>query len=213
MPKLFSQFLCQSLGVQCSLCGASLQSWDFSCVECQKLLYHLRMSEDFEYGALFRYEKILPGLITALRREEFQAPKSLLWTHFLESTYAEKFAHIEAVALVPSRRKWKQFGLRAFAQDMANLYGAELLPDLLVKSLPISQHEHDAEERLNAPFMIEIQEGFRVFGKSVLCIDDVFTSGTSMDQSIFAIQTAGALEVEGFTLAFTDLNFPALPKR
>lgn len=102
----------------------------------------------------------------------------------------------ELLVLAPqAMRREGESGLHAFARDLAR----ELeIPELcqLKKEKGKRQHGLDLEERMDGAVFVRGAEENRVRGKRVLLLDDVWTTGTTMEMSAFVLREAGAREVK-----------------
>jgi len=89
------------------------------------------------------------------------------------------------------------------AKQFAKYLKLQLLPDILIKTKnTISQTELTKEERkenIKNAFLVKDRE--LIENKSILLIDDVFTSGSTMDECSRILKENGAKEVFGMAVA------------
>lgn len=65
-----------------------------------------------------------------------------------------------------------------------------------------SQHGRSVSERMNSVCFVQLKvEGDFLKGKKLLLLDDVYTTGTTLDQCAYLLRKAGADEVTAFSLA------------
>lgn len=121
----------------------------------------------------------------------------------------ELLAEAELIAPVPLH--WRRLFVRRYNQALllaraVSRHGtAELVPDLLRRDRWTgSQGTLRAEERrrnVRRAFVLHPRWRERVKGKAVLLVDDVLTTGATVDACTLALQRAGARHVDVLTLA------------
>jgi len=95
------------------------------------------------------------------------------------------------------------------AQELSQATGFPLIPDLLVRAhMTASQTKLSKEERrknikgvfeINAQYYPKSDQALK--GSSVILVDDVFTTGSTLREAAKILKKAGISEVYGFTLA------------
>ncbi len=118
----------------------------------------------------------------------------------------------EAEVLVPVplhrwrllRRGYNQAAL--LARAVARLAGRPCVPDLLERHRPTaSQQRLSARARREnvtpAAFRVHRRHRGRIAGARILLVDDVFTTGATLDACAKVLQRAGAARVDALTLA------------
>jgi len=89
------------------------------------------------------------------------------------------------------------------AKELAKLSGLPLIRNSLIKhekSMPQARSANVEERKKNVSGVFSVCDG-RLTGKSVILIDDVSTSGATLDACAGVLKQAGAISVWGLTLA------------
>ena len=147
-----------------------------------------------------RYEGAVAGLFACLRGS---APKlGAAWclallarSGHMESWRAARFT---AVALAPQNPKAGERGLFLVGKAIA----AELKVPLLQPFVKVgrrTQHGKTLAERMDAACFVKLNR--QVVGSKILLLDDVLTTGTTLDQCAYLLRKSGGVEVEVFSLA------------
>jgi ComF family protein len=161
----------------------------------------------------FKYEPCLKELAKPLA--------SLLTRYLLLKERVPGFPHLAFVlekdrgqqktkiALIPipldkQRLRWRGFNQ---AEELAKLLGVQfeipLIPDCLLKikkTLPQKElSEKQRRENLKNVFLVRDKEKIR--GKKIFLIDDIYTTGATMEEAAKVLRKAGAKEVWGLVIA------------
>jgi len=109
------------------------------------------------------------------------------------------------VPMAPQRlaqRGYNQAELLAAAA--AELLGVRCRTDVLQRSGGLVQHELSARmRRLEARTSFTLAPGADPAGRRILLVDDIFTTGSTLDRCAWLLRDAGAAEVDGVTAAVT----------
>lgn len=162
--------------------------------ECREYLLALKYSDRRQYaGPLGRYlaECLLRGAPSSLPAEKF-----------------EKIVGADLVAEVPLHRT--RLEERGYNQSalLAEVFGAGLGVPYLPKALQrhkqtVLQHRLSADERRQNTegAFSAAKNGSKVRGKRVILLDDIITSGSTLNNCAKVLKELGAVEVYGVTVA------------
>lgn len=107
-------------------------------------------------------------------------------------------------------RRYNQAGLLAHA--ISRLTGVPVALDLLVRRRRTpSQRKRNRDERwrnVRGAFAVRPHRGNRIEGRRVLLVDDVYTTGATLQASAGALQGSGAAAVDALTLARVTTSRP-----
>lgn len=129
-------------------------------------------------------------------------------------SYAEKYRSVfeslgepfvQAVPLNYERFLWRGFNQAdVLAEKFAKNFGYKKIEALvrLKKTIPQSEVGNgEREKNVKGAFAVRGNEGGSFVGGTVILIDDIFTSGSTMEECARVLKSAGAREVWGFVLA------------
>ena len=207
----------------CASCARLLELEERGlCVGCLKDLQKFRLqpseerirvtlSSGDEGWALFRYEGLAKEI---LHRVKFEGRRDLLRVFVPEieqfvrrRTQLETYDCIVPIPLDSRRRlerKFNQSGLLA-RRIHGFLKNPRLLQGALAKShsaLPQSLLGREAR-RINVDHAFRVRKHRAIEGRSVLLVDDIFTTGATVDEASKMFKAAGASRVGHVTLART----------
>ena len=193
----------------CQLCGqpdaaaSGVPEATTVCVACQEQTYRFHLARSFGI-----YEGALARAIVMLKFERIE-PLGEWFARQLEAIVLANEACLEADVVVPvplhrNRQKERGFNqVELFARPLARLLGLPFKPILLMRTRPRPEkHLLAYEERWEAvrgAFAMK-REG-RVDNLRVLLLDDVMTTGATLDACAKALRDAGANSVLGLTVA------------
>jgi ComF family protein len=113
---------------------------------------------------------------------------------------------IVPVPLHPKRLRWRGFNQSVLlARQVSHAYGTPMDPFLLVRrrETPPQTQLSEQERRRNVRGAFAVEAGKPVKNRTVLLVDDVYTSGATVNECSRALRRAGAKEVYVLTLART----------
>lgn len=158
--------------------------------------------------AVFRYDEASRGLVLAFKHADrtHSAPAFGQW---LVRAGAELLADGDLVVPVPlhwTRLAWRRYNQSALlAQVVARTSGHECVPDLLrrVRRTPTQGDRGRAARRRNVRRAFAVSECYRshLAGRRVVLVDDVFTTGATVEECARVLIDSGAAEVAVLTLA------------
>lgn len=202
-------------GPVCPCCGipfkssvALARSPDYLCGTCRKQKFYFTKA-----SALGYYEGTLSEAIHIFKYEKKQSMAKYL-NNLIAEDLLQKLAEIDVIVPVPlhkmrlTERGFNQSLL--IAHHIANsIVGAGLKPasTLSIDGLQRTrwtrpQIELSREERLrNVKGAFAVRDSISFKGKNLLLIDDVYTTGATVNECARVLKKAGAKEVAVFTLA------------
>ncbi len=112
----------------------------------------------------------------------------------------------DLITCVPmSRQKQRQRGYNQselLAKELSALLGVPFKP-LLLRSGILTQHDLSAQfRRLGARAAFHAAPGANLRGRRVLLVDDIATTGSTLEQCAWMLRDAGAAKVSCVTIAF-----------
>ncbi|MGD9117171.1 MAG: ComF family protein [Dehalococcoidia bacterium] len=156
--------------------------------------------------APFKFDGAIRQAIYELKYNNLRAIAPLLG-RCLSDYLAKNTLPVEVLVPVPlHRRRLRERGYnqsRLLALELAKLSGLPLVDDCLVRELyttPQARTKNVAERRANVAEAFACRHR-RLEGKKVLLIDDVATSGATLDAGARALKESGASSVWGLVLA------------
>jgi predicted amidophosphoribosyltransferase len=185
----------------CRGCRNALEAGEILCFSCRRGIFHA-LGENSDY--LLKYEGPVPALFHGLRREAPYFTAALILALLRRSNQFQLWQElgIEVVVAAPQRAQDGISGLVLVAEGLAVELGAEYAPELLEKEAGRTQHGLDFSSRVDTHCFVKIKKGAEmVRGKAVLLIDDVLTTGTTLELSAYVLRRAGAKSVNAFALA------------
>lgn len=196
----------------CEVCLGSLRPLKLEPSE-EKI--RLTFSSESEGWALFRYEGLVKEV---LRKVKFEGRRDLLGVFYPEMdrfvsrrTQLASYECILPIPLDPRRhleREFNQSGL--LAKKIHSLLGGT--PRLLKRTLarrrsPLPQSLLGREaRRSNVDHAFRVLDGRSVRNRSILLVDDIVTTGATLDEVSKMLKAAGASRVGYLTLARTMAN-------
>jgi competence protein ComFC len=153
-------------------------------------------------GALFEHSGPGKGFLSALRGTAPQ--RAAAWGIALleRRNVFKNWDGVELVMHAPQNARRAQSGLALLAEGVAKRIGAQFVRHAFRKSEARTQHGRTRIDRMDTPCFLELARppGW-VKGKSVLVLDDVNTTGTTLEQCAYRLIEAGAAQVKKFALA------------
>lgn len=184
---------------QCRGCGC-----DWEDLLCNRCLLENRV----EKQAIFCFTKEISSLIYAYKQGGSIYLSELLGA-FLAVYCLENMSSIDVVTAVP-RSSLKKFfnplsGVERIAKVCASYLKKPYLPVLKKKWFSGRQQGKQKKERekLGSCFILKEGMGEKISGKRILLIDDVITTGTTLDRAASALEEGSPFYVEALAIAYT----------
>jgi ComF family protein len=200
----------------CFNCG---REGSYLCLDCQATLeissihteYRTRELKDL-YFALPYQKSLIKNLIQKFKYQPFikelaRNLTSLIITHFqLIEKSPTDFANfiLIPIPLEKKKLKWRGFNqAEEIAKELSSFLKIPLISDVLIKAKEtLPQVELSDEERgENIKGVFSYQHPELVKGRKILLVDDVYTTGSTMEECARVLKTAGAKEIIGIVVA------------
>jgi ComF family protein len=162
--------------------------------------------------SVFLYQGTVRQAILQLKYKHLKtvaAPLAGLLLEFL-SSHPMKGEVLMPVPLHPRRLRERGYNQSSLlAQELSKLTGAPLVEDTLIRvrdAVPQARTKSALERRQNVKDAFACKQGLE--GKQILLIDDVCTTGATLDACATALKSAGASSVRGLTVAREIFSLP-----
>lgn len=170
------------------------------CPRCEGRFERIEQQQEENIISLYYYNEAMKDFLHC-----FKFLHDCLLAHVFNKIIHEQLKNEKAI-IVPIPMHAENLKLRTFAHIDELLKAAEIpYEQHLIKLSSEQQALKTREQRLKTPQLFEVIDAAKVKGKSVLLVDDIYTTGTTMQHAKKALQQAGATEVRGFTLIFNEL--------
>lgn len=187
----------------CPVCHEE-QPYGMCCTECQQYSYldgHLA-------GVVYEHRTLAARMIESLKYQYVTDMVDGLFGCLEPLLVSNRhlFAHIDAVVPIPlhdRRYAERGFNQAALIASVVAQYIDAPMRDILVRSrYTMQQARLEKEERevnLKDAFRLRLED--RVDGKNILLVDDVFTTGSTMQAAAKTLRKSGASSVVGLSVA------------
>lgn len=184
----------------CPLCGRP-QASGILCSDC------IRWKADIDgIRSPFRFEGVIQQAVYQLKYRNLRsiAPMLAGFIHDFLEMYPIQGDVLVPVPLHKSRIRERGYNQSTLlAKELVKLSGLPVFPNSLVKhekSMPQARSANVEERKKNVSGVFSVRDG-TLKGKAVILIDDVSTSGATLDACAGVLKEAGAVSVWGLTLA------------
>jgi ComF family protein len=157
-----------------------------------------------------RVKKLLHSFKYKPFNKELAAPlASLVAGHFSLSEKNPDFNDtvLVCVPLAPKRLRWRGFNqAQAIAKELADIWHIPIEPDCLARTreTKIQADLAQTERRENIKGAFICRNNTRIKNKSVLLVDDVVTTGATMEECARVLSKNGAAKIIGIAVARTE---------
>jgi len=197
----------------CKRCGEKVNSFDNFCLICKTKQYNFD-----KCIACFEYDGVAKKLIYKLKYGGAKYVSKAFSKNLLEKFLEAKFENIDLLTCAPlNKTRLKQRGYNqaeVLAKDFAleankNNINFDCDFNLItrIKNTPTQTHltRKERSENLKEAFKINCDKNF-LKGKNILVVDDIFTTGATMDEIAKVLKKSGAKAVFGLTVCHTILE-------
>lgn len=225
MTRLWFETLIQLLyPVECAFCKQTLQAGEaVICLECFKGLdqkKNIRIQERKDHKlefldrtcGIFLYEGQIKELLTEFKFSHKPWLVKLFFPFIKDAADALNETGYDLMAPIPIsllKSIARQFNqAEVICRELQSLVKARLDPHLLTKKWGVpAQSSLRKEERLANLYGAFKISPFRIpQDKSILLVDDIFTTGATSDEAARILKKCGARRVDLLTLAYTKLE-------
>lgn len=198
--RFLSAPLCAACGYPFELGAPNVESFCGACARRPPAFDRAR--------AVFAYDEASRGLVIGFKHADrtHGAPAFARW---LARAGAELLPGCDVITPVPLHRwrlwtrRYNQSGL--LAQALAHLAGCPYVPDLLIRTRATpSQGRLGRQARMRnvrRAFAVLPRRAASLVGRRVLLVDDVYTTGATVEEAARTLRAAGAATVDVLTLA------------
>ena len=183
----------------CKTCGMPLISEKDRCLSCRTSQHYYS-----SHCALFMYQGRARSLLKAYKFQSVSA-LSLLWALLLYEAIQQKFSQPPLIVPVPSRgssvrsRGWDQMEL--IRKNLSQKYSLDTAKILSRTGGSSQKKLNYAQRMLNLSGNIICTCSTAELPQKILLIDDVYTTGATIDECSRVLKQAGNVEIYALTLA------------
>jgi ComF family protein len=190
----------------------------FLCQDCFATLEIFREHQKFKGKCLddlyfpINYENFLikkiiqsfkyPPLIKELKKEL----SILIISHFLLLDKMPDFSSfvLVPIPLIKKKLKWRGFNQsEEIARELSNFFKIPIISDCLIKIKEtkdqVELSEKERKENVKGVFFVKNSK--KIAGRNILLVDDVFTTGATMEEAARVLKEAGAKKIVGIVIA------------
>ena len=188
----------------CQICG--LPCWNTVCVDCSE-----HPPSFGRLRAIAFYEPTLREAVHLMKYEKKQVISKhliqLLQAHLPEDLASTGYDFLLPIPLHTNRLRQRGFNqAEQIAQGIAQVWGVPLRTDILFRirdTVPLSSLESHEERRQNIAGAFEVRSQDSIQSQKILLIDDIFTTGTTINEALKVLQVAKPDCVDVLTLTRT----------
>lgn len=180
----------EELKNRCKFCGTKLFTKDRVCPKCAK---EKKYYDEFIFFA--EYKDVLKDKMLAYKFSDKKYLKNFFAYELAKCLRGIEADFITGVPITKKRRKERGYNqTNLIAKELAQLLNIEYLPDILVK---IKDTEHQSklskwERKFNIKNSFKVTDKYNIDGKNILLIDDIFTTGATVNECSKILKGAGA---------------------
>jgi len=199
-------------------CFGCQKEGNYLCPDCKSTLeisssHKIYSSQNLKdlYFALNYQSPLIKNLIQKFKYEPFVKElsptlSSLIIEHLQLLDNKPSFKDFTIIPVPLEKRKLKGRGFNQaeeISKELSSFLAIPLIPNCLIKTKEtIPQVELTKEERKeNIKGVFSIKNGELVKNKKILLVDDVYTTGSTMEEAARVLREAGAKEIIGIVIA------------
>lgn len=188
-------------GETCSMCSRELDEKFRAgdrCLDCvrwekdEKWKGHLTQNI-----SLFHYNEFLKDIIAKYKYRGDYALAEAFVPFLRERMKDLRFDIVTVIPLSEERLKERGFNQ---AQALTDLLGLETM-EILTRLHTEKQSKKSREERISLPQVFQVIELDAIQNKSIVIVDDIYTTGSTLRHAAKALKLAGAEDISSITLA------------
>ena len=190
----------------CTKCGESLLDGNMLCVVCKDNDYNFNSNRSFCY-----YSEVSSNIIKALKYDSRKYySKYIAKMMTADLSVFKDVDYLTFVPITKNRRRLRGFNqAEEIAKEISKIVGIEVV-EFLSKTI---DHKNQARlnqkerlENLKDTFELDLDNEDKIKGKTVMIIDDVFTTGATLSECSKIIKTKNPKVVLTYTFAKTKMN-------
>ncbi|WP_110928431.1 ComF family protein [Bacillus massiliglaciei] len=199
--KACKETLQQIKGERCEICSRSLKD-DFRkdrlCLDCVRWEGNKDWNGVLSNNwSIFQYDETLKELIAKFKYRGDYALAEVFKPYLKECLAAAEYDLLTAIPLSKER-----LGERGFNQAEALIHVLGLKSEtLLIRNHTEKQSKKSRKERIAQTNVFQLNRTEEIIGQTILIIDDVYTTGSTLRQAAKVLKDAGAEKVISVTLA------------
>lgn len=178
---------------RCKFCGTKIFNANRICRECfnEKKYYD-------EFIFFSEYEDVLKDRMLAYKFNDKKYLKDFFAQELARCLYSVQVDLVIGVPIAKERLKERGYNqTNLIAREISKKLNIEYIPDLLVK---IKNTEHQSklsksERQFNIKNCFKVADIYNVTDKKILLIDDIFTTGATVNECSKMLKKAGAKNV------------------
>ncbi|MDI6591448.1 MAG: ComF family protein [Patescibacteria group bacterium] len=199
-------------------CLGCQKEGDYLCEDCKATLEVSSFHQKYSTGNLadlyfaVSYQKpLIKNLIQKFKYQPFvkelaKTLSSLIIDHFQLMEKLPDFSEFFLIPIPLEKKKLKQRGFNQteeIAKELLRFLNIQILSNVLIKikeTLPqVELNDEERKENIKGAFCCRDRE--KVRGRKILLIDDVYTTGSTLEEAAKVLREAGAKEVLGIVVA------------
>ena len=190
----------------CNHCGRKVPYAVNYCLSCKN-----KQTAIDQIRSVFDYEMPITLLI---HRFKYRGRRYLskIFAEFLANVYYKNYFNSDLIIYVPmfikdqKKRGFNQSKL--LAKELSKLINVEVVENVITKESKTKRQAllKRAERKKNLENSFKIRNAKLIKGKSVLLIDDVMTTGTTLERIAELLRKKGVKEIKALTVASVQIN-------